>query len=64
MPTRFPAPRRTRADTDALATGANDAALLLHREPHLTTPRGQAARLLLRFFARKRGMCALLVGKA
>jgi ATP-dependent DNA helicase RecG len=50
------------ADADALATAAKDAALLLHRDPHLTTPRGHAARLLLRFFGRHRGMRALLAG--
>jgi ATP-dependent DNA helicase RecG len=50
------------ADADALATAAKDAALLLHRDPHLTSPRGHAARLLLRFFARDRGMRALLAG--
>ncbi len=50
------------AQSDALAIAAKDAALLLHRDPHLQSPRGQAARLLLRFFARDRGMRALLAG--
>ncbi len=50
------------ADGRALAIAAKDAALLLHRDPHLESPRGQAARLLLRFFARDRGMRALLAG--
>ncbi len=49
-------------DSDALAIAAKDAAMLLHRDPHLTSPRGQAARLLLRLFARDRGMRALLAG--
>ena len=50
------------ADAAGLATAARDAALLLHRDPHLASPRGQAARLLLRCFGRDRGMRALLAG--
>ncbi len=60
----LPGLRIANPETDgaALATAARDAALLLHRDPHLTTPRGQAARLLLRLFGRDRGMRALLAG--
>lgn len=50
------------AQGDLLATAAKDAALLLDRDPHLESPRGEAARLLLRFFGRDRGMRALLAG--
>ncbi|WP_043339722.1 ATP-dependent DNA helicase RecG [Belnapia moabensis] len=48
---------------DGLVTMANrDAALLLEKDPALTTPRGQAIRLLLRLFGKEAAMETLRAG--
>ena len=47
---------------DLLHMAHQDAALLLHRDPQLTSARGQAARVLLRLFDRVAAMKTLLAG--
>ena len=47
---------------DLLHMAHQDAALLLHRDPGLTTERGKAARVLLRLFDRVAAMRTLLAG--
>ncbi len=49
-------------DSDLLSMAHQDAALLLERDPSLATPRGQAARLLLRLFDQIRAMRSLSAG--
>jgi ATP-dependent DNA helicase RecG len=49
-------------DSDLLSMAHQDAALLLERDPDLITPRGQAARLLLRLFDQIRAMRSLAAG--
>jgi len=47
---------------DLIALAAQDAELLLHRDPGLTTPRGQAARLLLALFGKEEAAAYLAAG--
>lgn len=47
---------------DLIAMAAQDAELLLHRDPGLQTPRGQAARLLLELFGKAEAVGFLAAG--
>ncbi|WP_191083402.1 ATP-dependent DNA helicase RecG [Roseococcus microcysteis] len=47
---------------DLIAMAAQDAELLLHRDPGLTTPRGQAARTLLALFGKEEAAAYLAAG--
>jgi ATP-dependent DNA helicase RecG len=47
---------------DLIAMAAQDAELLLHRDPGLATPRGQAARLLLALFGKEEAAAFLAAG--
>ncbi len=49
-------------DDDLLQIAHRDAAVLLDRDPGLTTPRGDAVRLLLRLFDRMNAMLTVLSG--
>lgn len=49
-------------DADLLGMAHQDAALLLERDPRLASPRGKAARILLRLFDQGRAMRSLAAG--
>ncbi|MCF3945600.1 ATP-dependent DNA helicase RecG [Acidiphilium iwatense] len=49
-------------DSDLISMAHKDAAMLLDSDPTLTTPRGQAARTLLRLFDQARAIRALAAG--